>query len=158
MKSRKKASRNDSNRPGGRFLSLLDQATLQTPLYVRNEIAQAEDRDERKTEWRWGGWFLILRRMGRDTEERSTGGGGRGTVSRINSRLPADSIDGRFPSRNSRRWRPRCFPSVTGAKNEHEKSLFASGGTIFERNKEIMFPTIFDEWRTAGGRNDELSR
>jgi len=49
MKLRKEASRNDSNRSRSRFLSLLDQATLQTPLYVCNEWKigrddRAEDR------------------------------------------------------------------------------------------------------------------
>lgn len=69
------------------------------------------DRDKPKMGRRRRSWFLILLKNGEID--------GGETVSRINSRLPADSIDGRFPGTPGDDDRDVSL-SVTGAKNEYE--------------------------------------
>lgn len=104
-------------------------------------------RDERKTERRRGGWFLILSENGGGmrSEGRSI------AVSRINSRLPADSIDGRLPSWNLWRWRPRCCPFGNWSKERARKECsFASGFDLRTKRRDYVSDEVF-EWRTAEG-------
>lgn len=75
-------------------------------------------------------------------------------VSRINSRLPADSIDGRFPSlgdgdRNSPSSRPKSIATlplgkenITGAKNDSRRiEFYFFASAVSNETKKLYFAT-----------------
>lgn len=146
MKSGRKASEKRS-----RFLSLLDQATVQTPLYVCHEIARAEDR--KGMNGRWGGvegvdfWFYW--RMG---DEGEIDGGGKGSRELIRDCQQILLTVAFRPGTSRRRWRPRCC-RIGNWSEERVKTFVREQVRFMSEARRLCFRWLATNDERRNGRN-----
>lgn len=140
----------DSNRPRLIFITSWLKSATDAIIFARSLERNVEGSLEDGTasrglifyfieEWREGESKIRPRRKLETVEKR---------VSRINSRLPADSIDGRFPSRrDSQRWRPKL--TLLSSKVDRDVSPWhITGAKNDSRRKEFTFSRAQLESRT----------